>query len=136
MPFPRAVARLNRVGLNRVTRHIAPWAPGLGVVVHQGRRSGRAYETPVNVFSTSDGVRIALTYGVHSDWVKNVLAAGGCCLRTRGQKLSLKSPQVVHDPMRHGTRPVERQILRLLRVADFLVLVERRATGEEPTSRG
>jgi hypothetical protein len=38
--------------------------------------------------------------------------------------------------MRHGTRPVERQILRLLRVADFLVLVERRAVGEEPTSQG
>ena len=88
------------------------------------------------MFPTSDGVRIALTYGVHSDWVKNVLAADGCCLRTRGQKLSLTSPQVVHDPMRHGTRPVERQILRLLRVADFLVLVERRAVGEEPTSQG
>jgi deazaflavin-dependent oxidoreductase (nitroreductase family) len=96
----------------------------LGEVVHQGRRSGRVYEPPVNVFPTSDGVRIALTYGVHSDWVNNVLAAGGCCLRARGHKLVLTSPQVVHDPMLHGTRPVERQILRLLRVADFLTLLE------------
>ncbi len=124
MPFPRTVARLNRVGLNRVTRHVAAWAPGFGVVVHQGRSSGRAYETPVNVFPTPDGVRIALTYGVHSDRVNNVLAAGGCCLRTRGHKLVLTSPQLVHDPMRHGVRPLERQILRLLRVADFLTLVE------------
>ena len=50
MPIPKVVARWNKAGLNRVTRHIAPWAPGLGVVVHRGRRSGRAYQTPVNVF--------------------------------------------------------------------------------------
>jgi len=37
-----------QAGLNRVTRHIAPWMPGLGVVIHRGRRSGRRYETPVN----------------------------------------------------------------------------------------
>jgi len=46
MPIPLAVGRLNKAGLNRITRHIAPWAPGLGVVVHRGRRSGRAYEMP------------------------------------------------------------------------------------------
>jgi len=28
-----------------------------------GRRTGRAYETPVNLSRTSDGVRIALTHG-------------------------------------------------------------------------
>ena len=104
--------------------------------MHQGRRSGRAYETPVNVFSTPDGVRIALTYGVNSDWVKNVLVAGGCCLRTRGQKLSLTRPQVVHDPMHHGTRSVERQILRLLVIADFLTLVESHDVSEGPSSHG
>lgn len=126
MPFPRAVARLNRVGLNRVTRHIAPSVPGLGVVVHRGRRSGRIYETPVNVFPTPDGVRIALTYGADSDWVKNVLAAGGCQLRTRGRTLSLTNPRLAHDPKRRDIRPIERQILRLLRVADFLALDESR----------
>ena len=41
MPIPRVVGRWNKAGLNRVTRHIAPWAPGLGVVVNRGRRSGR-----------------------------------------------------------------------------------------------
>ena len=28
-------------GLNRVTRRVAPWMPGFGVVAHAGRRSGR-----------------------------------------------------------------------------------------------
>ena len=76
MPIPRIVGRWNKAGLNRVTRHIAPWAPGLGVVVHRGRRSGREYQTPVNVFSSADGYVFALTYGPETDWVKNVLAAG------------------------------------------------------------
>jgi deazaflavin-dependent oxidoreductase (nitroreductase family) len=124
MPIPRVVARANKVGFNRLARRVAPWVPGFGVVVHRGRRSGRTYETPVNVFPTSNGVRIALTYGADSDWVKNVSAAGGCRLRTRGRVLSLTDPHVVHDPGRGGIRAVERQVLRLLRVADFLVLTE------------
>lgn len=82
VPFPQWLARLNRVGLNRVMKHVAPSAPGLGVVVHKGRRSGRMYETPVNVFRTGDGFVISLTYGAEkTEWVKNVVASGGCELR-------------------------------------------------------
>jgi hypothetical protein len=49
---------------------------------------------------------------------------------------SLTSPQVVHDPMCHGTRPVEQQILRLSGVVDFLTLVEKHYFAEEPSSHG
>ena len=122
MPIPKAVGRWNRAGLNRLTRHIAPWMPGFGVIVHRGRRSGRRYETPVNVFGAGDGYLIALTYGTDTDWVKNVLAAGGCELRTRGQAVRVGSPRLVHDERRASIRPAERQILRLLNVADFLSL--------------
>lgn len=96
--------------------------PGLGVVVHHGRRSGRRYQTPVNVFTAGDGYVFALTYGPDTDWVKNVLAAGGCELRTRGQTIQLGSPRLFHDERRAGIRPVERQVLRILDVADFLSL--------------
>jgi deazaflavin-dependent oxidoreductase (nitroreductase family) len=122
MPFPRAIAKLNRVGLNRVTRHIAPWLPGLGLVIHRGRRSGRTYRTPVNVFVAGDGYVFALTYGPETDWVKNVVAAGGCELRTRGRVIRLTAPRVFHDETRRDIRPLERQALRLMRVADFLTL--------------
>jgi deazaflavin-dependent oxidoreductase (nitroreductase family) len=122
MPIPKAVARWNKAGLNRVTRHIAPWMPGLGLVVHRGRRSGRRYQTPVNVFPEGDGYVFALTYGPGTDWVKNVLAAGGCELRTRGRTIQLVSPNLFHDESRRGIRPFERQVLRLLGVADFLSL--------------
>ena len=64
MPIPLAVGRLNKAGLNRVTRRIAPWAPGLGVVAHRGQRSGRAYETPVKVFPTADGRSGRLSWSV------------------------------------------------------------------------
>jgi deazaflavin-dependent oxidoreductase (nitroreductase family) len=122
MPIPRVVARWNKIGLNRVTRHIAPWLPGLGVVVHRGRRSGRVYQTPVNVFTVGDGYVIALTYGPGTDWVKNVLADGGCELRTRGRVIPLTAPRLYRDETRHDIRPLERQVLRIIGVADFLSL--------------
>jgi deazaflavin-dependent oxidoreductase (nitroreductase family) len=122
MPIPRAVGQWNKVGLNRITRHIAPWAPGLGVVVHRGRRSGREYQTPVNVFAGEDGFVLALTYGPDTDWVKNVLAAGGCELRTRGRVIRLTSPRVFHDESRRHIRPPARQALRIIGVADFMSL--------------
>ena len=129
MPIPRVVGQWNKVGLNRVTRRIAPWMPGLGVVVHRGRRSGRVYQTPVNVFATGDGYVLALTYGPDTDWVKNVLAAGCCELMTRGRVISLTSPRLFHDETRRDIRLLERQVLRALGVADFLSLEVAPAAG-------
>jgi deazaflavin-dependent oxidoreductase (nitroreductase family) len=123
MPIPKSVARLNRVVTNRATRLIASWMPGFGVVVHRGRRSGREYRTPVNVFRRPDGYVIALTYGADTDWTKNVLAASGCVLQVRRRRVRVGSPRVVHDEVRRDIPPVVRQILGLLRVTDFLYLV-------------
>jgi deazaflavin-dependent oxidoreductase (nitroreductase family) len=125
MPIPLVVGRWNKAGLNKVTRHFAPWMPGFGVVVHRGRRSGREYRTPVNVFPAGTGYVLALTYGPDADWVKNVLAAGGCELLTRGHAVRLTDPRLYHDESRSGIRPVERQMLRLLGVADFVALTTR-----------
>ena len=122
MPIPRLIARANRVGFNRLTRHIAPWAPGFGVIVHRGRRSSRTYETPVNVFRTAGGYLVALTYGGSSDWVKNVLAAGEAELRTRGRRFRVREPHLYHDEERQGVPGPVRQVLRMLDVADFLAL--------------
>lgn len=133
MPIPRVVGKWNKAGLNRVTRHIAPWAPGFGLVIHRGRRSGRRYETPVNVFPSADGFVFALTYGPDTDWVKNVLAAGGCELRTGGCTVRLSSPRLYHDESRRSIRPFEREILRILRVADFLSLTAAPAAASGPS---
>jgi deazaflavin-dependent oxidoreductase (nitroreductase family) len=118
----RRVAWFNRHITNRITRPLARRLPGFGVVEHAGRRSGRRYRTPVNVFRAGASYVIALTYGVESDWVQNVLAAGGCDLVTRGRRYRLTAPAIVHDESRRLVPPPVRPVLRLLRVADFLRL--------------
>ncbi len=121
MPIPRMVARWNRVGLNRVVRRVAPWLPGFGVIVHRGRKSGREFRTPVNVFFRDGFYVIALTYGKDSDWVRNVLAAGGCDLVHRRRTVGLVSPMIEHDDDGHGLPLVVRGILGLIDVTDYLV---------------
>jgi deazaflavin-dependent oxidoreductase (nitroreductase family) len=116
------MARFNRRVTNRLTRPVARLLPGFGVVEHTGRRSGRRYRTPVNVFRQGDAYVVALTYGRESEWVRNVLARGGCELVTRGRRHALTAPTVVHDENRRLVPAPLRPILRLLRVADFLRL--------------
>ena len=57
------MARLNRAVTNKVSIHLAGFVPGLGIVIHVGRRTRNVYRTPVIVFRTKDGFRIAMTYG-------------------------------------------------------------------------
>lgn len=125
----RRMARFNRRVTNRLTRPLARRLPGFGVVVHVGRRSKREYQTPVNVFRAPNGYVIALTYGVESDWVKNVLAAGGCDLITRGRRRALTSPELRRDESRRLVPPPVRPPLRLLRVSDFMYLRDRSGHG-------
>ena len=122
MPAPRWLARANRVGLNRLVNAVAPRAPGFGVIVHQGRRSGRSYRTPVNVFRRGERFVVALTYGPESDWVQNVLAAGGCELETRGRRYQLNSPRLYRDESGREMPVVVKRILGVLDVDHFLAL--------------
>jgi len=122
MPLPRSVARLNRYLTNRILGPLAPYLPGFGVVVHTGRKSHRLYRTPVNVFPHRGGYAIALTYGPQSDWVRNVLAAGGCTLVTRGRTWRLTHPHLFHDAQRRVLPPPARVIGALANFSDFLNL--------------
>ena len=122
MPFPRRLARFNRRVTNRVAVPIARRAPGLGVVVHAGRKSGRSYRTPVSAFRTPRGYVIALVYGADSDWPKNVLSAGGCTLLTRGAAVPLTGPRRVHTGRQPSVPAPVSAVLRLLRVRDYLEL--------------
>src|SRR3712207_9529794 len=94
MPLPRAVARFNRSVTNPLLGRLAQHVPGFGVVIHTGRKSGREYRTPVNVFRRDDRYVIALTYGPDADWVRNVLAAGECSLVSRRRVLRLARPRL------------------------------------------
>ena len=118
----RRMARFNRQVLNHLTRPLARHLPGFGVIIHRGRRTGRIYETPVNVFHHADQYVVALTYGARADWVRNVLAAGTCELVTQGRRLRLAVSYVEHDERRLVVPILVRPILRLTHVADFLHL--------------
>jgi deazaflavin-dependent oxidoreductase (nitroreductase family) len=122
MPMGRRMARFNQRVTNRVLGRLATRLPGFGVVEHVGRRSGRRYRTPVNVFRTPGGYVVALTYGREAEWVKNVLAAGTCTLTTRGRTERLISPRLFHDEHRQAVPPHVRVPLTLFGVADFLAL--------------
>jgi deazaflavin-dependent oxidoreductase (nitroreductase family) len=122
MPLPRSLAQANKVGLNRLTRHLAPHVPGFGVIEHRGRTSGRIYRTPVNVFRTDDGFAIALTYGREAQWVRNVLAADGATILSRGEATPVAHPRIVHDESRGYVPAPVRAVLGRLHVDDFLLV--------------
>jgi len=134
MPIPHAMRQVNKVALNKVTRPLFRWLPGLGVIAHRGRTSGKTYQTPVNVFGRHGGRYIlALTYGPDTDWVKNVLAAGGCELLTGGSQIELTTPRLFHDAARREIRVLERLVLGALGVYDFL---EMRVAAEPRWAQG
>ena len=105
---------------NPIARRFAGWVPGFGILEYRGRKSGRAYHTPINAFRRGDAYVFALTYGADVEWVKNVLAAGGCTLRTRGRRVRLVEPELFVDPSRRLMPPVVRIVLQLDRATQFL----------------
>ena len=121
MPLPASLARFNKKVTNRITTPFARHLPGFGIVVHQGRRSGRTYRNPVSVFHRSGGYAFALTYGRDPDWVRNVLAAGSAHLVTRGHERALTNPRIVNDPTRSAVPAAVRPVLRAISVDDFLL---------------
>jgi deazaflavin-dependent oxidoreductase (nitroreductase family) len=107
---------------NRVSRGFAGWLPGFGILAYRGRSSGKAYRTPMNVFRYGDEYVLALTYGSDVQWVKNVVAAGGCELVTRGRTIRLTDPRLFVDPARRLMPQPVRFFLGLLRVTEFMRL--------------
>ena len=124
----RWLAKINIVVTNRITGLFAGWLPGFGILTHVGRKSGKVYRTPINVFRASNGFTIALTYSSQSEWVKNVLAAGGCEIETRGKKYQLSAPKVIRDPTRQRFPVPVRFVLRLVGADEYMELSKSQAT--------
>jgi deazaflavin-dependent oxidoreductase (nitroreductase family) len=99
MQLPQRLARFNRYVTNPIQRMWAGWAPAFGILEHVGRRSGKQYHTPVNVFDAEvdgkPGVAILLSYGPDRDWLKNLNAAGGGRMRRHGKTFRVINPQTM-----------------------------------------
>jgi deazaflavin-dependent oxidoreductase (nitroreductase family) len=128
----RWVAAFNLAITNRITSRFADRLPGFGILTHVGRKLGRLYRTPVNVFREADGFRIALTHGRECEWVRNLLAAGGYELETHRVQYQLSSPTIVHDPTRRRFPHVVRMILGIIGANDFMQLSTSHAQGVAP----
>jgi deazaflavin-dependent oxidoreductase (nitroreductase family) len=118
------LARFNRRLPNRVIgtiagRRLSPVA----FVVHQGRRSGRRYRTPVMPLPLPDGFLVSLPYGRRRDWVRNVLAAGGCAIQRGGRRFELTGPRLLDAAAAAPLLPAAlRPALRLVPDISFLRL--------------
>jgi hypothetical protein len=54
----RWLAKINIIFTNRITSLFAGWLPGFGILTHVGRKSGKVYRTPVNVFYDAESRKL------------------------------------------------------------------------------
>ncbi|WP_374610612.1 nitroreductase family deazaflavin-dependent oxidoreductase [Gordonia sp. (in: high G+C Gram-positive bacteria)] len=91
----RLVAVLNKHATNRIVLLWVGRVPGMAVIEHDGRRSGRRYRTPVMALASGRDFWVVLNYGAGSDWVANVLAARGASIRHRGRRCQIGDVRVL-----------------------------------------
>ena len=110
--------------VNPLMRHVArsPLGP-FALLRHVGRRSGKMYEIPMMVWQVEDGFVIALTYGPHVDWLRNLQAAGKGSLRWHQQEYVFQKPEPLDaQTALPALPPLIRYVLRLRNVQDFVKL--------------
>lgn len=117
MQFPRALRRINRVVTNPILGAIAWIVPPFAVVHHVGRKSQRAYQTPVMAFRTNAGFAIAMTYGRDVDWARNLLAANGGEIEQFGRRVPVRNPRMVESQAAYPLLPA--LVRPALEAADF-----------------
>ena len=119
-PVIRPMRRFTMRFVNPITRLVAGWLPWFAVITYRGRKSGKLYHTPMNLFRHGDDYAFALTYGNDVQWVRNVLASGELEARTMGRTIHLTDPVLIEDPSRQLVPQPVRFFLGLIRVKDFL----------------
>ena len=104
------------------------------VIRHQGRTTGRTYETPVWAAPTEDGFVIAIVYGSRTDWLKNVLASGAAAIVHEGATYPVDQPEIVPMERERAYFPATlRRIHRRLRV-ERCVRVRRVEVAKTPAA--
>ncbi|MGC5254781.1 nitroreductase family deazaflavin-dependent oxidoreductase [Gordonia sp. DT218] len=95
MKIPSAVARFNKVVTNPIQRQWAPRLAPWAMIGHVGRKSGTEYTIPVLAWVDDDRVSIVLTYGRHTDWVRNVQAAGEFGITRKSEHHKVVRPRII-----------------------------------------
>jgi deazaflavin-dependent oxidoreductase (nitroreductase family) len=124
MKVSRRVARFNKTVTNRVQGVYAWILPPWAVILHRGRRSGRAYRTPVLAFRQGRTLVVALLYGEESDWLRNLRAAGGGHIVRGGRTYELGPPRVVETDAAAELARLPRVARAYCRLADKQMLAD------------
>jgi len=96
MHIPRFMRRVNRVFTNPLLGTVAWLVPPLAIVHHRGRKSGRAYRSPVIAFRGARGVVvIPMTYGRDVDWARNLVHARRGEIERTGRRIAVRNPRIV-----------------------------------------
>lgn len=123
MQFPRFMRGVNRAFTNPVLGTVAWIVPPLAVVHHVGRKSGRAYRSPVVAMRSDSGFVIPMTYGRDVDWARNLLVAGGGELERLGRRVRLRNPRIVDFKKAERHLPAAaRPLFRLADLPGFVLL--------------
>ena len=98
-----------------------------GVIEHRGRRSGKAYRTPVVVRPTGDGFIVPMPWGERTDWYRNVRAAGECVIRWKGREYQMVQPELIDEEVaaRASFGAFERALMSRLGIDQYLRLRHR-----------
>jgi deazaflavin-dependent oxidoreductase (nitroreductase family) len=92
--FPEWLDRIQIKYMNPVIKPLAGKLPGLSVIKHRGRTSGRVYETVVTAYRKGDELAIVLGHG-KTDWAKNILAAGEADVQLFRDQVHIVNPRIV-----------------------------------------
>ncbi len=133
-PRTRRLVRFIARFVNPVVMLIAGrrWMPVVGILHHRGRRSGRAYATPLGMRPLGDSFVMPRTFGEEAAWYRNVLAAGGCVVTYRGTDYTLVEPEVIDYATAAPAFPrYERLQFRLVGINEYLRL---RLAHSSPTA--
>jgi deazaflavin-dependent oxidoreductase (nitroreductase family) len=111
--------------LNRFVTRIAGkrYVPLYILLRHRGRRSGRAYATPVVGLRVPGGFAIPMAFGEGADWYRNIVAAGSATIRQRGTEHQLADPAAIDPDSAASPFPAwQRPVFRALGIRRFLFL--------------
>ena len=111
--------------LNRFVARIAGkrYVPLYVLLRHRGRRSGRAYTTPVVGMRVPGGFAIPMAFGEGADWYRNIVASGSAIIRQNGTEHQLDNPAAIDPDSAASPFPGwQRPVFRALGIRRFLFL--------------
>ena len=79
---------------NPMIKPLARYLPGMAVIKHRGRKSGKPYETIVTAYRKGKTLAIARGHG-KTDWAKNVLAAGEADVHFIRRDVQIVNPRIL-----------------------------------------